>query len=383
MMTPAKTSGGRYRFEIDWSRTLGIRIDRSSETKSKREHNALVALLYQLRENGQLDVLRAFAGGRISIVQLKQAKRAGRLKSDTMLADVALYEPLWAAIDRILPTLGKAPKTRLRYYTSLRKLRLVAAPWLPTSALVRDLATVPWREVREAWTVEKTRRAVTGRGKAARAEGYVTETAHASAADWNHLRRAISTFLSQLLGDKYHPTRRAIVTRIEIEAEVPRKPRIKDVFWQIIDRVPEHARPCYVVLGVSGMRIGEYLYDEITLRPETFEIVTHGKTGTHTYSVAPEYWPWIELGVPSPLRELWLRKYFTRAAAALGRPELWPRDLRHLYAQMAKSEGSATTDTMGALGQKTPGITRGYEAEDAKAEVAAKVARGLTKRRTG
>src|SRR5690349_5143266 len=94
-MSPAKTSAGYCIIDIDWTKTLGFRIQRSSWTKVLREYHALVALIYELRENGQIDVLRAYARGDIDIAELKQAKRSGRIKSDTLLTDLILFQPLW------------------------------------------------------------------------------------------------------------------------------------------------------------------------------------------------------------------------------------------------------------------------------------------------
>jgi integrase len=405
-MTPARTKGKgwSYRIEIDWSATLGFRIDRVSETQNVREHNALVALLYELRDNGQIDVLRAFASGDVRVAELKQAKRQGRLKSDGLLVDLKLFQPLWhrdaecprrrdpsaphdesclGAVDLVLPRMGSSDNTRARYATILAKLRRLGADWLPSNARVRDLERVPWDELRARWTSTIRRRKNTARTAEARAEGYVTEERAASAADWNHLARAVSHFLAVLLGDVYHPTRRAIVKRIPRAKEEPRRPRIADVFWRIVDATPEHARPCYVVLGATGMRLGEYLYKGIRLVPEAYAIETTGKTGRKRYQVDPDYWPWVELAVPAPLGMRQIRIHFKHAAATVGRPELRLHDLRHLFAQVAKREGVATTDTQTALGQATPGITRQYEAEDNKADVARAVGRGLTKRRVG
>lgn len=405
MMSPKRTSAGYYVFEIDWTAKLGFRIDRSAETKSLREYNALVALLWELRENGQVEVLRAFARGEVAIAELKQAKKAKRLKSDTLLADLALYQPLWhrpavcprrkdptaahgeaclGAIDRVLPRLGKSPATRTRYAQSFAKLRAVAGDelgLLPDSAQVRDLESIDWTQVRARWTVTVKRRAVAGDSQAARRAGYVLEQRPASAADWNHLARALSAFLSALLGDVYHPRRRAIIKRLEREKETARTPTIAPVFWDLVRALPEHARAPIVVLAATGMRIGEYLAPTLRLRPEGHAIDTTGKTGEKTYQVAPELWPWVEHAVPPPLQRRWLYLYFKRAARAVGRPELTIHDLRHLFAQVAKAEGVPTADTQQALGQATPGITRAYEMEDRKAEVAQAVARGLTKRR--
>lgn len=405
-MTPARTKGlgWSYRIEIDWTATLGFRIDRVSETQSLREHNAIVALLYELRDNGQVDVLRAFGAGDVRVAELKQAKRQGRLKSDGLLVDLKLYQPLWhrdaecprrrdahaphdssclGAVDLVLPRMGASDATRERYATILSKLRRLGAQWLPANARVRDLERVPWAELQAQWTSTMRRRKNPARTPQARAEGYVIEQRPASAADWNHMTRAVSHFLAVLLGDVYHPTRRSIVKQIPRAKEEPRRPRIADVFWAIVDETPEHARPCYVVLGASGMRLGEYLYEGIRLVPESHAIDTKGKTGRKRYHVDPDYWPWVELGVPAPLAMRQLRAHFKHAAAAVGRPDLRLHDLRHLFAQVAKREGVATTDTQTALGQATPGITRQYEAEDNKADVARAVGRGLTKRRVG
>lgn len=404
MMTPARTRSGDFRFEIDWTATLGFRIDRSAETTHLREYNALVHLLYQLRKNGQVDVLRAFAKGRIPIAALKQAKRAKRLESDTLLADLALYQPLWhnadacpkrkdpaaehgdaclGAVDRTLPSMGRSPETRRRYETSFVKLRQLAGEWLPANATVKDLEAVAWGELRQRWTVQVRKRTAAGKSKAARKAGFRVEERDASAADWNHLVRALSAFLTQVLGDVHHPTRRAILKRIRREEEVARKPKIRDVFWAIVRATPEHAQPCYVVLGATGMRLGEYLScTKAHLRAADHAIdVPDGKTGAKTYLVDPEYWPWVERGIPSPLQENWMRKYYKRAVGALGRPELRLHDLRHLFAQVAKREGIPTADTQAALGQKTPGITRDYEMEEVQGSVARAVGQGLTKLR--
>lgn len=386
-MSPKRTSAGMLVLEIDWTASLGFRIDRSAETKVLREYNALVALLWQLRQNGQVDTLRAFAEGHVSIAELKQAQKSGRLKSDTLLDDMKRFAPLWTSIDSALPRMGKSEETRGRYYTSLNKLRRLGKKWLGPKATIRDLERVPWRELREKWVVTVTSRKVRGRTRKARQQGYVTVQRPASAADWNHLGRALSAFLSVHMGDVYHPLRRSIMKAFDFEQEVPRKPVIArgGLFWQIVNAAPEHAQPCYIVLGCSGMRVGEYLRcTEKHVVPDDHAIdVPGGKTGAKRYHVAPEYWEWVKVGVPSPLKYRWLYTHFKRAAKAVGHPELRPHDLRHLFIKVAKQEGVPTTDTQVAVGQKSSRVTAGYEVEDVQAEVAAKVGRGLTRRRVG
>lgn len=406
-MSPKRTTAGFYVVEIDWSAKLGITINRSSECSTLRDHRTFVGYLWRLRENGQVEVLRAFADGRIPAASIKQAAKSGKLASDHLLTEMALDRRLWhndatcpyrgmagaehkgneeclGEVDRALPKMGKSLETRKRYLVSLAKLRRVGAEWLPEDATVRALREVPWRELRARWTTEVTHRRKPGRSKRSKKEGYVTKSHNASAADWNHMARAVSRFLTEALGDVYHPVRREIVKSIERDRERPRRPKIRGLFWQIIDRVPEHARPCYVVLGASGMRRGEYLLcDETCLREDDHAIdAPDGKTGFKTYFVDPEYWDWVKLGVPSPLKYKWMRTYFKRAVTELGRPELRLHDLRHLFAQTAKKEGMATADTQAALGQKTAGIARDYEMEEVQADVARAVGRALTRGRT-
>ncbi|MGH9896433.1 MAG: hypothetical protein ACREA0_31440, partial [bacterium] len=231
--------------------------------------------------------------------------------------------------------------------------------WLPPDARVKDLESVDWRQLRGLWD--------------------------GSPADWNHMARAVSGFLTRLLGDIYHPERRAIVKRIPREKETKRRPSFPgNLFWQIVDKTPEHARPCYVILGATGMRTGEFLAAEAEgLHPEICAIDTTGKTGPKRYLIAPDFWPWVEVGIPSPLRYGWMRRYYKRAVEALGYPDLRLHDLRHLFAQIAKQEGIPTADTQSALGQATPGITRDYEMEDVKGAVAKAVGRGLRRRNKG
>ena len=132
------------------------------------------------------------------------------------------------------------------------------------------------------------------------------------------------------------------------------------------------------------MRPGEYLACSTEhLRPSIFAIdVPKGKTGAHRYFVDPAYWPWVELGVPSPLRYQWMREYFKRAVRELGHPHLRLHDLRHLFAQVAKRSAMRTADTQVALGQKTPGITRDYEMEEVQSAVARAVGRALAETQT-
>ena len=390
------------RIEIDWTATLGFRIDRSVETASPRELAALKALLYQLRANGQVDVLRAFARGDLPVAVLKQAKRAGRLGSDTLLADLAMFRRLWhddahcpqrrdagaahtdaclGAVDVVLPRMGTGA-TQARYAKSLRKLRRVATTALPADALVSDLARVDWPALQARWM---------GGG-----------TVGSSGSDWNHLRRAVSRFLSTLLGHPHHATRLAIMAQLPVAAEEERVPELTvDEFWALVAAVPAHARPCYVVLAVTMMRLGEYLRcTEAHLVPAKHAVRVPGTKSTRSkrvVEVGPAAWPWVEAGIPSPLQSRWMHLYFWRACVALGHgryepvldaagepvlktvvergPDGQPRrtqvprvrytglrlhDLRHVGAQVATDEGTTGAQLMDALGHSDPKITARY-----------------------
>ena len=413
-MSPTRIRGtGSYRFEIDWTAKLGFRIDRSAETTVKREYDALVAVLYELRANGQIEILRRFAAGELPIGTLKQAKRLGRLKSDTLLTDMAMRGRLWhqdakcpkrfnpsaehteeclGAVDRLLPRMAKG-ETRRRYATSLTKLRRVAHAELPDTASVSGLARVDWRALYERWPD--------------------------SGSDWNHMRRAVSRLLSTLLGHPHHQTRLDIVGRIPHAEEEERVPELTtEQFWRLVEATPEHARPCYVTLAVTGMRLGEYLRCTVDdLIPEQFAIRVPGtktKRSKRIVELGPEAWPWITAGIPSPLKSRRIHIYWWRACVARGlgqyeevvrdgvpavktvktrkgkREEkaevryvgLRIHDLRHLTGQLATDEGATTAQVGDALGHSDYKTTARYQRRRHSHIVGKKVSTALFRRRS-
>lgn len=347
-MSPHRMRGSRGHFRID--RVFGNvgRINVSSGTSNPKEFRRRDGILTKLYESAQLEVLRAFQQGALSMEQLVDADRAGRLRSAELLSDLTLRENLWAAVEKTLPAMGKSSETRRRYYTSLKKLR--ERSQLGRDAQVGDLVRVEWKRLAGSWKD--------------------------SSADWNHLRRAVSTFLSTLLGDVHHPFRRAVMKQIPTADEgTGREPDITvDRFLEIVARVPSHARPCYWVLALTGMRTGEYLRcTKAELDGSSHTIAVPGtKTGTSRakIEVAAELWGWIESGVPSPLRYGWMRTYFKRAVMALGQKELRLHDLRHFMAQVASDAGAPTALIQAAMRHRDPGMTRRYEMRKAKGEVA-------------
>ncbi|HEU4628528.1 MAG TPA: tyrosine-type recombinase/integrase [Gemmatimonadaceae bacterium] len=401
-MTPARTGPrGAYRFEIDWTAKLGFRIDRSAETTSLREFNGLKAMLYDLRKDGQVEVLRRFASGEIPIATLKQAKKKGLLHSGQLLLELRLLEPLWhqpdrcpvrtnqaaahtveclGAVDRLLPRMATGT-TRRRYETSLRKLARLAGAWLPATATVADLASVDWPALQAEWP--------------------------GSGTDWMHLRRAVGRLLSVLLGHPHHPRRLEIVGQIPTADENERVPEITVAqFWALVEQLPDYAQPCLVVLAATGMRLGEYLRCRAEhLVPERRAIRVPGtksKRATRVIEVGADAWPWIETGIPSPLGDKAIRRLFHEAAVATGHGRYAPvldeqgepllktevelvkvpgqrrrerrevqvpktryeglrlHDLRHVAGQVATDAGATLAQVGDALGHADPKTTSRY-----------------------
>jgi hypothetical protein len=362
------------------------------DRKTQKQFDSRDAVLTALYDNGQITTLRAFRDGHVSIEQLvEQAREKGLGRSD-LLSDLKRKEFLWhrksicprwhdsagnelerenkkaehtleclGAFDKALPYMGKSKETRRRYETSFNKLK--KSGFLDDDARVSDLALINFNELRGDWW-----------------EG--------SAADWNHLGRALSRFLTIHFGGgrkgETHPARVEIMDRFSMEYEG--EGRLVDVsvdeFWNIVLRTPEHAQPGYVVLAIGMLRIGEYerLDDKKYLNLESCTVrIPGGKTGGRVVKFPEEYREWFDRGIPCVLRHGWLRQYFVRARKEAGREDVWLRDLRHLGGQWASDEG-ATEEQIGTqYGHRTASMTRKYTRQKNKGQVAAAVARKLSK----
>lgn len=195
---------------------------------------------------------------------------------------------------------------------------------------------------------------------------------------------------ADLQGDAWrrsHPVRRKVLKHFPHAAEAPREPELTaDAFWRLVEAAPEYARPCYVTLAITGLRVGEYLTLGLEhLRAETCATQVPGtKTAASAAVVAvdPDYWGWIVAAVPSPLAYQWLRLNFKKAAAEIGRSDLRLHDLRHLFAQLASDAGAPTAQVQAALRHANPAMTRRYEKRAAKGEVARLVGGALKRPRT-
>ncbi len=351
---------GAIRFNRDFSRIGVGRITRSSRTSNPKEFQHRDGILTKLAESGQIEALRAFRDGRLTIEQLVDADREQRLKSSDLLGLLSIQQPLWKAVENILPRMGTSEATRKRYEVSFASFRRKAVVSLSDKAVVADLERLSWAELRKEW----------GR----------------SSADWNHLRRAVSAFLSILMGDKYHPFRRSVVKRIPIAQEIERVPDVTpEVFWTIIDHVPERYQGCYITLVATGMRVGELLAcTRFNLKPATRTVSVPGtKTAgsAEDVSVHPSLWPSVEASIPVPAGYKTLRRIWVAASEKAG-VSVRIHDLRHCFGQWGVDGGIAESKVQKALRHKTASMTRRYTKTKEKGEVAHSVGETLLKART-
>lgn len=387
--------------KVDMVTPLG-RLNRHTGFYTERQLRACKVAITKVIEDAQLDVLRGLHDGTISFHQLVDADREGKLTGTKVIDTIRVRESLAAAVTRCLKRMGRSEETRRRYATSLTKLqRMADLPAKdgrtidPSTMTVGDLANVDWRAAERLpqWK---------------------------SAADWNHVRRAVSALLTVFFGTEHHEFRVQLLESIPLRTERPRIPDL-DVagFWRIVGATPEHARPCYVSLVASGMRLGEYeRSDETHLIEDDCAIDVPGtktaESADRVY-VEPELWPWIKAGIPSPLGKRWMGIYWRRACLELGFareigtgrfrrmrvkratsgpyrkgeiPEYQtveitrykgPRlhDLRHLYAQIADAAGLSNETVMAGLRHTNPKQTSDYKRRKAAREVANVVGRGL------
>lgn len=348
-------SNGPLRFNRDFTR-IGIgRITNSSRTTDPREFARRDDLLTKLAEWGCIDVLRAFKNGHLTIEELLEAERKQQLRSPDLLLLVTLSRSLWDTIDATLPVMGASEATRKRYKVSLAALRTKATTYLTDRCLVKDLERVPWTRLRKDWG--------------------------GSAADWNHVRRAVSAFLTKLLGDKYHPFRRRVVGAIPLASEVGRVPDLTPpLFWNVLEHVPAAYRPCFVTLVASGLRVGEYLnLTRFSLKPATHSISALGtktSTSAEDVSVHPSFWPYVERAVPAPIGYKALRRHWTQACEKAG-VSVRIHDLRHCFGQWSVNAGVPESKVQRALRHKSPAMTRRYVTTREKGEAAKAVGEAL------
>ena len=363
---------GCIRFNRDFTRIGVGRITTSSRTRDPAEFQHRNHILTRLANDAQLDVLRGLKDGRISIEQLVEMERQNRLRSSDLFALVVLSKNLWATRDAVIPALNCSSATKNRYLVSLTALESRAVRFLGPSATLGDLAKVPWAELQGEWK--------------------------RSSADWNHLRRAVSTLLSSALGDKFHPYRRSVMQRFPRAAERGRIPDLTpELFKTILDGVADFAKPCYVTLVATGMRASEYLRcTRFSLKRQTHSIEVPGtKTvaSAATIAVDPSVWDTVVAAIPCPLgpapnekqtvafdpRYKRLRKIWKRACEKAEVENIRIHDLRHCTGQWSIDAGVPESKVQVALRHKTPGMTRRYTIQAETGAVAKAIADALRK----
>jgi integrase len=337
-MGPARTGKGKGAYQFDRVFPGIGRIKKSSGTIKLKEFRKRDDLLTKLFEASAVDVLRAFKAGQITIESMIDADRGNN--ASLSLDRLAASAPLWPAVKDALPRMGKSAATRSRYKQSLEKLQKAHA-WTPL-AKVGDLATVDWRALNE-----------------------------------NHMRRAVSHFLTVHLKDKYHPLRRAIVAAIPTRKEVARTPdQNAELFLKIVEQLPLPAQPCFMALALTGMRIGEYLTaTHASLRPQSHSVAINGKSGEGIVYLTPEGYAVVAAAIPCPLgppitgaqtvaqslRYGRMRRLYRAAQKAAGVKGLRLHDIRHLFGQTAADAGVPTSQTQAQLRHTTSAMTRRYE----------------------
>jgi integrase len=347
------------RVRRDLSR-MGIGVlQLTSPATNRRAIERHHAIVDKLVEDSQVEVLRALKDRKVSLDELVDLERQGRLSGAGVLATVQLQRPLFAAWDEAAARLGKGAAGRRRYAVTRLSLERKGAPIITAQTLVADLgdpAKVDWEALRAQW------------------EG--------SPADWNHLRRAVSRLLTVLLGDKFHPFRRQVVSRIPLVHEPARTPDLSpERFWAIMERTREDARAAYVTLVATGMRIGEYLAcTKDHLLPATASVRVPGtKTegSAAVIAVDERLWPWVQAGIPAPLQYKRLREIWHEACAAAGVEHVVLHDLRHCHAQWATDQGAALARVAGSLRHSSTTMTERYARSTDTRQVSSAVADAL------
>lgn len=361
---------------------LGI-VQLVTKATTQRVHTRRVALFDELVEDGQVSVLRALIGGDATWAELEEAKRRKEHLGSSVLAGIGLHRELFPAMRATVARMGKAKSTRDRYGNTLDALeKQTIVPWPHTPMRVKDLLDVEWETLAAGW------------GK--------------SAADWNHVGRFVSAFLTVYLSPpgatgkrarigKVHPFRLQVVASIPTLDEEERVPDLSpELFARILEATPEHVRPAFMVLLLTGMRDrSEYLACTTDdLLPVTHQIRPPGKKTKKSrerqpISVSPSMWVWIEAGIPSPLRYKALHSQWQKACIAVGaghRAEgqrytgLRLHDLRHALGQWLSDEGRPLNDVQDVLRHATPGQSARYARRTATKRAAETIADVLNRK---
>lgn len=277
---------------------------------SRRDYERCIDILDRLIADKQIDVLKGILAGDVTWGELLYADARQELVGTKILANIKLGRPLWPMVERkkpiagaiaeTLPAMGGAESTRNRYEDSLNAFRdQTLVSWPATPMRVRDLERVKWAELSEKWPN--------------------------SAADWNHVVRAIRAFLTKYLGSTRHEFREKIGHITPMLPEDERVPDITpDVFGRVLAELPRDAQAIAMTLLLTGMRDrSEYFRAADTdLLPATYQVRipgrrTKGKKGRYV-AIDESMWTWVHTAIPAPMTYKTFMKHWHRACVAVG-----------------------------------------------------------------
>lgn len=309
-----------------------------------RAHNAQEfkrrdGIITKLAEGGHLETLRLLKRGTLTINDLVEADRQERLTHLT--DDVLAHRPFLATFEDWLTNRKLAEKTRKDYREHVKRMVAVAQELgeLPADPTITDLQHVDWDRLHANWK--------------------------GSDYDWQNVRIPLSSFLSNALKRALRPVRERVVPFMA----VPQLPRHKNAvspqaFWRAVKEAPESLRPCFVTMAVLGVGPGEFgqiQQDHLDAEQHLVHVPgTKNRYRNRNVKVDERLWGWIEAGLPGPIGEQMLRRYWNTAceAAKVGRMRLY--DLRHLSGQLASAAGVSVQDISAHMGHSKISTTMDY-----------------------
>lgn len=348
-MTPQKMRGSKnYQFDRV---VKGVgRIRCSAGTAGLKEYYRRDGILTKLVEAGALETLRLLKAGQLTIQDLVDADRHERV---LRVADqLKLHKSLQAAVEAWLLNSAPAPESRRRYKVGWERFQKHAK--ITAASPVGELARVDYKKLHRYWGASDT--------------------------DWNRSRATLSAFLTHYLGHLHHRFRLEVMglykTRREPEGRVPTLDAAG--FWKFVERADERCQAAFVTMVLLTLGPAEYLsLTREDIDPESLLVHVRGTknvTRDDWVAVDEEMWPWVDAGVPAPLRERWLRVYFNRAKDKAKLVDFRMYDLRHLGAQFAGDAGVTDRDLTVHLRHTNPKMSHRYS----RRLISRKAAKGIS-----
>jgi integrase len=371
------------RIDVTRFKEIG-RINRPSGAQSWEDYDKRVAVLDELYEDNNLELLKAFARGEVSMDHLMRLK--GKHQLDKGIADLRLQRSLFDSFEEVVPQLGSKTKTRDDYASLLARLVELSEPKLTEAAVVRDLKDLDWDSTMDAW-----------------------EAAGLSGQSWKNMRVALGSFLSRLLGKK-SSARQDIMDNVPNAVGSPERTPDASIeqLAAVVRRMPRRSGSVALSLLVTGVRVEEFLGmdPDRDLMPNEQAIKVAGrerrgkaraftqrgknKPSMGTRYVAEGFWPVVEWAARNRPCYTTVRRHWCQACHEVGLGVVtrtkndpnhrWPQtfryvgmrlhDLRHCYAQYVSDAGMPLSQLRFALGQSNESSAARYAARLAKKQAA-------------